>query len=440
MGQQVPGIRGALLRPSGQAPRRRRRPRVAGLCTHRCMQTRPSRAWPQARPLLVDVAAGARRSCPISPRAAPATPDRRSRRRRCARRCGPRWASRSLSRALAGHAGGGAGARRRRRGRPAAQPRRRRRRADERRRDRLDAGARRPRRGDRDRGLVPAQRGLGQGPALRRRRRGGRRAAGVDARRARPGARRRAGAQRPARPDRAPARRRSLARATSATTARDAGTGFAARRAAPSCRPRSPRSSSATTSSSSTSRWSRRSSRWSPRRASPGSAAGHRRSRATASRSASSSSGTGERWFTGPRRLPIPARLLAGYAPEDMKPDLGDSAIVEVYGLGAPRRRGVARVGAVGRARPGGRARRSSRGCGAIAAAEHPAALRPLPERCRRSSAWTRARSCASASCRPIHTGIAHRRPGVGQIGGGVTHPPHARPSTRPWRAWTRRR
>jgi hypothetical protein len=24
----------------------------------------------------------------------------------------------------------------------------------------------------------------------------------------------------------------------------------------------------------------------------------------------------------------------------------------------------------------------------------------------------------------PVHTGIAHRRPGVGQIGGGVTHPP----------------
>ena len=24
----------------------------------------------------------------------------------------------------------------------------------------------------------------------------------------------------------------------------------------------------------------------------------------------------------------------------------------------------------------------------------------------------------------PVHTGIAHQRPGVGQIGGGVTHPP----------------
>jgi hypothetical protein len=24
----------------------------------------------------------------------------------------------------------------------------------------------------------------------------------------------------------------------------------------------------------------------------------------------------------------------------------------------------------------------------------------------------------------PVHTGIAHKRPGVGQIGGGITHPP----------------
>jgi hypothetical protein len=23
-----------------------------------------------------------------------------------------------------------------------------------------------------------------------------------------------------------------------------------------------------------------------------------------------------------------------------------------------------------------------------------------------------------------VHTGIAHRQPGIGQIGGGVTHPP----------------
>jgi hypothetical protein len=26
----------------------------------------------------------------------------------------------------------------------------------------------------------------------------------------------------------------------------------------------------------------------------------------------------------------------------------------------------------------------------------------------------------------PVHTGIAHKQPGIGQIGGGITHPPLA--------------
>src|SRR3954454_23871619 len=46
-------------------------------------------------------------------------------------------------------------------------------------------------------------------------------------------------------------------------------------------------------------------------------------------------SGLGDRWFVGPAALPEPERLFAGYTPADMNPDLGDSAIVETYGLGA---------------------------------------------------------------------------------------------------------
>src|SRR3954468_14070981 len=46
-------------------------------------------------------------------------------------------------------------------------------------------------------------------------------------------------------------------------------------------------------------------------------------------------SGTGDRWFVGPAALPDPAKLFPGYTAADMNPDLGDSAIVETYGLGA---------------------------------------------------------------------------------------------------------
>ena len=46
-------------------------------------------------------------------------------------------------------------------------------------------------------------------------------------------------------------------------------------------------------------------------------------------------SGLGDRWFVGPAALPDPAKLFDGYTPADMQRDLGDSAIVETYGLGA---------------------------------------------------------------------------------------------------------
>src|SRR3954463_2605778 len=46
-------------------------------------------------------------------------------------------------------------------------------------------------------------------------------------------------------------------------------------------------------------------------------------------------SGLGDEWFVGPAALPDPAALFDGYTRADMNPDLGDSAIVEAYGLGA---------------------------------------------------------------------------------------------------------
>ena len=131
-------------------------------------------------------------------------------------------------------------------------------------------------------------------------------------------------------------------------------------------------------------------------------------------------SGTGDQWFVGPAALPDPAKLFDGYAPADMNPDLGDSAIVEMYGLGALA------VAASPRPRaPSGSTRRTRRDRRPAAGDRRRRVARdPLPGRTRRrSSAWTRARS-RRPDPPPVHTGIAHLRPGVGQIGGGVTHPP----------------
>jgi hypothetical protein len=131
-------------------------------------------------------------------------------------------------------------------------------------------------------------------------------------------------------------------------------------------------------------------------------------------------SGTGDAWFTGPAALPDPAALYPGRTPEDMNPDLGDSAIIEVYGLGALA------IGASPLSAPsvgldpatiGARMALLRR----IAAAEHPALALPDGPAILGVDARTVVRE---GTVPPIHTGIAHREPGVGQIGGGVTLPP----------------
>ena len=99
--------------------------------------------------------------------------------------------SRAVARGRRRDARRGARARRGRPDRARHQPRHRRRRADGRRREPEHAGLGRARRGHRQGRVGPAQRGLGRGPALRRRRPGGARAPEVDARRARAGAARR---------------------------------------------------------------------------------------------------------------------------------------------------------------------------------------------------------------------------------------------------------
>jgi hypothetical protein len=134
-------------------------------------------------------------------------------------------------------------------------------------------------------------------------------------------------------------------------------------------------------------------------------------------------SGTGDRWFVGPAALPDPARLTDPYTSQDMNPDLGDSAIVEVYGLGALALSAspvaAPSVGLLWHDAP-----RIMAGLWRIAAAEHPSLTLP-GDPPSPAILGVDARAVVATGIRPpVHTGIAHRRPGIGQIGGGVTHPP----------------
>lgn len=136
-------------------------------------------------------------------------------------------------------------------------------------------------------------------------------------------------------------------------------------------------------------------------------------------------SGTGDQWFVGTAALPDPFNLYDGYGPLDMNPDLGDSAIVEVYGLGA-----LAVAGSPVSA--------PSVGLDVDEIDDIDARLRPIaagvhPDLTfiRRDGSVAKAMLgvdgravVATGQVPPIHTGIAHRKPGIGQIGGGITLPP----------------
>jgi hypothetical protein len=135
-------------------------------------------------------------------------------------------------------------------------------------------------------------------------------------------------------------------------------------------------------------------------------------------------SGTADRWFTGPAALPDPAALFPGYTPADMNPDLGDSAIVEVYGLGglavAASPEAASSVGL-----DAADAETITRRLRAIAMAEHPTMRLATSQGEVPAILGVDARAVVREEMPPpVHTGIAHRRPGIGQIGGGVTHPP----------------
>jgi hypothetical protein len=134
-------------------------------------------------------------------------------------------------------------------------------------------------------------------------------------------------------------------------------------------------------------------------------------------------SGTGERWFVGPAALPDPARLVAPYSPQDMNPDLGDSAIVEVYGLGAMAL-SASPLAAPSVGLSADEAPQIMERLRKIGAGEHPT-LRLYDPGPSPAILGVDARRVVETGIRPpVHTGIAHREPGVGQIGGGVTHPP----------------
>ncbi|RFU20261.1 DUF1116 domain-containing protein [Geodermatophilus marinus] len=132
--------------------------------------------------------------------------------------------------------------------------------------------------------------------------------------------------------------------------------------------------------------------------------------------------GTGDRWFTGPAQTPV-GLFLGDFGPEDANPDIGDSAIMETYGVGgfcmaaAP-----AIVRFVGGSVPDALA--TTERMYQLTLTENPAMQVPILG-FRGAPTGIDVLSVARTGWLPqINTGMAGRVAGTGQVGAGLVQPP----------------
>lgn len=134
-------------------------------------------------------------------------------------------------------------------------------------------------------------------------------------------------------------------------------------------------------------------------------------------------SGTGQTWFTAPVEMPS-GLYFPGFTEADANPDMGDSAIVETVGLGGfAMAASPAVAGFVGAG-------------SAVDALNYTRTMYDITAT--RNSEWTipaldfsgvptgiDVRKVVETGIAPtINTGIAHRKPGIGQVGAGIVQAP----------------
>jgi hypothetical protein len=135
--------------------------------------------------------------------------------------------------------------------------------------------------------------------------------------------------------------------------------------------------------------------------------------------------GLGERWFTAPVEMPQ-GMYFPGYSAADANPDIGDSAILEAVGLGAFAMAAAPAVAGFVGAGGFAHALAYTRSMAEIAAARNPKWGIPALEFAGTPTCIDVRRVVESGITPAINTGIAHRLPGVGQVGAGVARAPLA--------------
>jgi hypothetical protein len=133
-------------------------------------------------------------------------------------------------------------------------------------------------------------------------------------------------------------------------------------------------------------------------------------------------SGLGERWFVGPAQY-IQGLYFAGYSVDDANPDIGDSAITETSGVGAFAMAGAPAIVQFIGGTPAD-ALRYTREMYAITVTSNPLFGLPSLDFQGVPTGIDIRQVCRLNMLPVINTGIAHRLPGVGQVGAGVVYPP----------------
>jgi hypothetical protein len=134
-------------------------------------------------------------------------------------------------------------------------------------------------------------------------------------------------------------------------------------------------------------------------------------------------SGTGDTWFTAPVEMPE-GLYFPGFTQADSNPDMGDSTIMETIGLGgfamgaAPAVAGFVGAGAASHASD------YTRAMGEITFSENPEWTIPALDHLGVPTGIDIRRVVETGIAPSINTGIAHKEPGIGQIGAGVVKAP----------------
>jgi hypothetical protein len=136
-------------------------------------------------------------------------------------------------------------------------------------------------------------------------------------------------------------------------------------------------------------------------------------------------SGTGDTWFIAPVEMPE-GLYFPGFSEADANPDIGDSTIIETVGLGGFAMAAAPAVAGFVDAGSASEAANFTRTMAEITIGENPEWTIPALDY-QGVPTGIDIRLVVETGIAPtINTGIAHKEPGVGQVGAGVARAPIA--------------